>query len=71
MMDGGLERAPDRVAFEAKLIAACPLAKAYERMIDPEEVARATLYLVNDAACMVSGTSIAIDGGKSLGVPPE
>jgi hypothetical protein len=28
------------------------------------------LYLVSDAATMVTGTMIAIDGGKSLGVPP-
>ena len=71
MMDDGLDQATDRAAFEAKLIAASPLVKAYERMIDPEEVAQAALYLLSDAACMVSGTSIAIDGGKSLGVPPE
>jgi len=29
------------------------------------------LYLVSEAAAMVTGTSIAIDGGKSLGVPPK
>jgi NAD(P)-dependent dehydrogenase (short-subunit alcohol dehydrogenase family) len=34
------------------------------------EVAQAILYLVSDAAAMVTGTAIAIDGGKSLGVPP-
>ena len=39
-------------------------------MITPEEVAQAILYLVSDAAAMVTGTAIAIDGGKSLGVPP-
>ena len=39
-------------------------------MITPEEVAQAILYLVSDAAAMVTGTMIAIDGGKSLGVPP-
>ena len=36
----------------------------------PEEVAQAVLYLVSDAAALVTGTLIAIDGGKSLGVPP-
>jgi NAD(P)-dependent dehydrogenase (short-subunit alcohol dehydrogenase family) len=40
-------------------------------MITPEEIAEAILYLVSDAAVMVTGTSIAIDGGKSLGVPPR
>jgi NAD(P)-dependent dehydrogenase (short-subunit alcohol dehydrogenase family) len=40
-------------------------------MITPEEVAEAVLYLVSDTAAMVTGTSIAIDGGKSLGVPAK
>jgi NAD(P)-dependent dehydrogenase (short-subunit alcohol dehydrogenase family) len=39
-------------------------------MITPDEVAEAILYLVSDAAAMVTGTAVAIDGGKSLGVPP-
>jgi NAD(P)-dependent dehydrogenase (short-subunit alcohol dehydrogenase family) len=39
-------------------------------MISPQEVAESVLYLVSDAAQMVTGTLIAIDGGKSLGVPP-
>ena len=40
-------------------------------MISPEEVAQAVLYFVSDQARMVTGTSLAIDGGKSLGVPPH
>ena len=40
-------------------------------MIRLEEVAEAVLYLVSDSACMVTGTAIAIDGGRSLGVPPK
>jgi NAD(P)-dependent dehydrogenase (short-subunit alcohol dehydrogenase family) len=39
-------------------------------MITPEEVAEAVCYLASNAAAMVTGTSVAIDGGKSLGVPP-
>jgi NAD(P)-dependent dehydrogenase (short-subunit alcohol dehydrogenase family) len=54
-----------------QLIEASPLARALGRMITPEEVANAILYLVSDAAIMVTGTAIAIDGGKSLGVPPK
>ena len=30
----------------------------------------AILFLASDAAAMVSGTAIQIDGGKALGVPP-
>jgi len=55
----------------AQLIEASPLARALGRMITPEEVAQAVLYLVSDASVMVTGTAIAIDGGKSLGVPPR
>jgi 3-oxoacyl-[acyl-carrier protein] reductase len=54
-----------------QFIDASPLASALGRMIDPEEVAHAVLYLVSDLAAMVTGTAVAIDGGKSLGVPPR
>jgi enoyl-[acyl-carrier-protein] reductase (NADH) len=40
-------------------------------MIEVDEVAQAVLYLASDAAIMITGTLIAIDGGKSLGVPPQ
>ena len=70
MMNADLERTADREATVAQFISASPLAKVQGRMIEPEEVARAILYLVSDEAAMVTGTMIAIDGGKSLGVPP-
>lgn len=62
---------PDRSQVVRELIAASPLARAWGRMISPEEVAESILYLASDAARMISGTAIAIDGGKSLGVPPD
>jgi NAD(P)-dependent dehydrogenase (short-subunit alcohol dehydrogenase family) len=52
-------------------IDASPLARAQGRMITPEEVAEAIGYFVSDAASMVTGTALRIDGGKSLGVPPR
>ncbi len=70
MMNADLDIAPDREAAVNSFIAASPLAKSLGRMISPDEVAAAVLYLVSDAAVMVTGTMIAIDGGKSLGVPP-
>jgi len=60
----------DRQQVVRELISASPLARAWDRMIAPEEVADAIVYLSSEAARMISGTSIAIDGGKSLGVPP-
>lgn len=71
MMNADLDKAPDREAAIQQFIAASPLARAEGRMIRPEEVAEAIVYLASDAAAMVTGTAIAIDGGKSLGVPPQ
>lgn len=70
IMDEGIAVAADPAAAEQGVIDASPLARAFGRMISPEEVAQAILYLVSDAAVMVTGTAVAIDGGKSLGVPP-
>ncbi|GIX05351.1 MAG: short-chain dehydrogenase [Planctomycetaceae bacterium] len=64
-----LESAPDTEAQRRRLIEASPLAAAFGRMIHPDEVAAAILYFTSEAACMVTGTCLAIDGGKSLGVP--
>ena len=71
MMNADLDAAIDRATTEQRFIAASPLAQAFGRMSCPEEIAAAILYLVSDAASMVTGTAIAIDGGKSLGVPPS
>lgn len=71
IMDSDLASQNDPDSAAARYIAASPLAHAHQRMISPEEVAAAILYLVSNAAAMVTGTAIAIDGGKSLGVPPR
>ena len=60
----------DRQQVVRELIHASPLARAWDRMVQPEEVADAILYLAGDGARMVTGTAIAIDGGTSLAVPP-
>ena len=69
MMNDDLDAAPNRDLAAQQIINASPLAKALGRMTHPEEIAAAVLYLVSDTACMVTGTALAIDGGKSLGVP--
>ena len=66
-----LAGAQDRASAERQFIEASPLARAWGRMITPEEVAEAIVYLVSDAAAMVTGTALRIDGGKSLGTPPR
>lgn len=70
MMTADLAAADDPEAMKQRFIAASPLARAHGRMISTEEVAQAVLYLASDASAMVTGTAVAIDGGKSLGVPP-
>ncbi|MEZ6067334.1 MAG: SDR family oxidoreductase [Planctomycetaceae bacterium] len=71
IMDEDLATHADPAAVAQQVINASPIARAAGRMITPDEVALAILYLCGDAAQMVTGTSIAIDGGKSLGVPPK
>lgn len=71
MIESELDAADDRDRAVQQLIEASPLARAFGRMITPDEIAQAVLYLVSDAAIMVTGTLLAIDGGKSLGVPPR
>lgn len=71
IMNADLQKAVDPAATAQQMIAASPLAKALGRMITPAEVAQAVLYLVSDAAAMITGASLPIDGGKSLGVPPK
>jgi NAD(P)-dependent dehydrogenase (short-subunit alcohol dehydrogenase family) len=69
MMNADIAAAADPQALIRQMIGASPLARAHHRMITPDEVAQAVLYLASDAAAMVTGTPVAIDGGKSLGVP--
>lgn len=71
MMNADLDAAEDRGATAASFIAAAPLCRAEGRMVTPEEVAEAICYLASDEATMITGTCLAIDGGKSLGVPPR
>lgn len=71
MMERDLEQAPDKSAKIRQLIDASPLSAAWGRMATPEEIADAIGYLADDSAAMVTGTVLAIDGGKSLGVPPK
>ena len=71
MMDEEMARYDDLDTATQNLIAASPLARAHGRMITPEEVAQSILFLASDAAEMISGTLITIDGGKALGVPPK
>lgn len=71
MIESDLRQHPDPAAARQGLIKASPLVRAHGRMITPEEVAEAVCYFASDVSMMVTGTSLTIDGGKSLGVPPK
>jgi NAD(P)-dependent dehydrogenase (short-subunit alcohol dehydrogenase family) len=70
LIDDVVRASANPSAARREFIDASPLARAAGRMITPEEVAQALVYLASDAALMVTGTALRIDGGKSLGVPP-
>lgn len=71
MMARDIASSPDPDAKRRELIAASPMAAALGRMSTPREIALAVGYLVSDDAAMVTGAILAIDGGKSAGVPPR
>jgi NAD(P)-dependent dehydrogenase (short-subunit alcohol dehydrogenase family) len=70
MMDQDVLASPDPSRRAREVIAACPMAQALGRMSTTEEMADAIGYLADPAAAFLTGTILAIDGGKSLGVPP-
>ena len=39
---------------------------ALKRRAQPEEIARAALYLASDASSFITGTSMLVDGGVSI-----
>jgi NAD(P)-dependent dehydrogenase (short-subunit alcohol dehydrogenase family) len=69
IMDRNLARASDRDAALASYLGKSPLAMAWGRLIEPAEVAATIRFLCSDAAAMITGATIAIDGGKSAAGP--
>lgn len=57
------EKAWSDPAKSAPMLARIPL----DRFVQPDEVARTIAYLLGDEASMVSGTSLAVDGGFLAG----
>jgi len=53
---------PDRPAFEQGMAAAIPLG----RLAQPEELARAALFLASDDSSFITGVELRVDGGIAL-----
>lgn len=62
---GDVSEAERRERYPA-LVATCPAGRA----ADPDEVARAVLFLASDEASFISGVGLAVDGAKAAGVMP-
>ncbi|MFO0944623.1 MAG: SDR family oxidoreductase [Planctomycetota bacterium] len=71
MMDNDIAAALDPDAYRRSLVDASPMSSALGRMASANEIAESVAYLASDSAILVTGTLLAIDGGKSLGVPPK
>lgn len=69
IMDRNLAEAPDPAAALASYLRKAPLAAAWGRLIKPGEVAALIRFLCSDMAAMITGATIAIDGGKSIDGP--
>lgn len=70
IVNADLNKANDPTAMAQRFIDAAPLCKALGRMNTVEEIAATIAFLSSKTAELITGTMIAIDGGKSLGVPP-
>lgn len=55
-----------RAGSERKAFAALAQESGVPRFADPEEIARAILYLTSDASGYVTGTNLVVDGGYRL-----
>ena len=64
ILTDNLHRAGEQMQRQAGL--ALPL----RRVGQPEEVARAVVWLCSDQASFITGTTLTIDGGKLAGTPP-
>jgi NAD(P)-dependent dehydrogenase (short-subunit alcohol dehydrogenase family) len=70
---GAIMTPQSRVAFDADKAFRdrCIRSSAARRLGEPLDVAKVALFLASDDAVFVSGTGIAVDGGRVPGLPPD
>lgn len=67
MVLGGMAKRAEKIGRDAgDLMAEFVDAKPMGRLVQPEEIAAAILWLVSDAAAAVTGQAIVIDGGETI-----
>ena len=71
LTENNLGQGSDRDQRAKSIMNLTPLARAYQCMISVEEVAESIAYLCSEVSRFVTGSILAIDGGRSLGVPPH
>ncbi|MBI3972665.1 MAG: SDR family oxidoreductase [Chloroflexi bacterium] len=54
---------PDAAAAYRDAVRSNPLGSAYGRLVNPQDVAHAALFLLSDESCMISGITLDINGG--------
>jgi NAD(P)-dependent dehydrogenase (short-subunit alcohol dehydrogenase family) len=60
-------RLPDPKGAKEALRRSIPLG----RFAEPEDIARAVVWLLSDEASYVTGAVLVVDGGRTVGAPPE
>jgi len=63
MMNANLQADPEG---RARRMAAHPLSTAWGRLVAPEDVAAAALFLASDDACFITGVDLPVDGGATI-----
>jgi NAD(P)-dependent dehydrogenase (short-subunit alcohol dehydrogenase family) len=66
LLPGGTDTPMGRVANTPEILAYVRSLHALKRLAEPEEIAKAALYLASDASSFTTGSALLVDGGVSI-----